>query len=664
MATLPPNVNTTQQIRPYNVPIYGVRGEFSLSASVVVPYFSCLMDIERVTKELKTHEEVNPTLTAIYSLEELYQREIDGERVQREIVNGFLKVQNKLKFFNSLTIVLLPKDESGKVTESFEDYQNNNPHIPDQRAGDFDAWFSPSEGQKLVTFGGVQFVASETANLARLRWDANRVDAVAVDGQHRLRALKIWMKEKNDQLSDIEKRTNIPVLFLLLNDRAGFKVAADKYGVSIKTIAREIFTDLNKNAKEVDRATQIILDDLSLEARCVRSLVTPTTCTDHTDLLPLSLLRWREPNNRFDQKYYLNSIVNLHLLIKDLFGLKSPDPMDQAEVREFIKQAKYLLGTGEPRSLLHNGIDLDDYYKQVYLQEGEDEPIAPFSSIPVFYLDAAVQGFKQHFAPWLLKILTRFKPYKDILEYARSQSILTGEFSQYLSQPISHQANLAQELEQRHGVQWRSKVIEAHVEAIEKLKGLRDDPRGEQWAFKTIFQKAIVRLGKQLFVLTPQDQMVNFGSIDDYIEFLDELHSREVFRVHAPLQNSKFGLWTFIAVNFGNKKIKASAQTEGKIFSLITLWYYCYRYAKIHNKKIEAVESENSLTPKQLLKIFTTQSTQTHWPKCIDLVRDLTGQSVFGGTNASVYMMRDIPAGSEDKYAKMRLEEVLGAPFI
>jgi hypothetical protein len=423
--------------------------------------------------------------------------------------------------------------------------------------GPFDNFFSESQaGKNKAVFGGVQYVATETENLARLRWDTNRVDAVAVDGQHRLRALKMWMERKNNQLSDFEAPTRVPVLFLMLHERAGFKTAPNTSVTSIKAIAREIFTDLNKNAKEVDVATEIILDDLSVEACCVRALITPTTCTDSEQLLPLSLLRWQEANTRFDQKYYLNSIVNLHLIVKELLGFKQFDAMSKSDVLDFIKSASALLGSGESRQLVHNGVTLENYYLQNFCEDGEDQPVAPFSGIPQHYLNAAVEGFKERFAPWLLKILTKFEPYAQILSYARSNRLLTGEFSQYLSQPRAHQMELAKDLGHKYGEQWMDTVIEQHNRAIEKFKGIDGSELGEQWAFKTIFQKAVVRLARILFITSPADQRDKLGTVDDYLNFLNKLHTSGVFRVHANLGSSKHGLWVFLAVTYGGKKIK------------------------------------------------------------------------------------------------------------
>jgi hypothetical protein len=664
MNFMPPIVDTQLELRNYNVPIYGIRGEFSLSSAVKVPYFTCLMDLNRVTQELKTHEEVSPSLDTTYSLIELFQRQIDIERVQREIVDGYLKVPNKIKFFNSLTIVLLPKNQEGKIVSTFDNYENNDPPIPDPQYGPFDAFFSPAQAaDKKAVFGGVQFVTTKTENIARLRWDKNRVDAVAVDGQHRLRALKEWMHSKHQQLSDTERPTRIPIIFLMLHEEAGFVGTENGGTVGIKGIAREIFTDLNKNAREVDLATQIILDDLSVESCCVRSLVTKTTCTDDEELLPLTLLRWQEANNRFDQKYYLNSLVNLHLLVKELLGLRAPEPMNKSDVLNFIKNASGLLGTGTPRKLMHQGVPLEDYYRSQFLLESEDEePIAPFSGIPSHYLPSAVEGFQKYFSPWLLALLKRFSPYAEIIDYARKNNLISGEFGQYLSQPKSHQEELGKDLTYKYGEHWRKIVIDDHSAAIEKIKAVGDSNLGEQWAFKTIFQKAIVRLGRSIFVQLAEDERDQFGNIDDYLYFLNCLYKADILRVHATLPGATHNLWTFIAVNYGSKKIRVTATSEARILGLLTLWYFGWRFSVCENKKIDLSNTkvEGLIHPNEILKYFSTKGSQAKWPTVNDHYNSLL--DLFSGSATAQVITGTIEPPKDEaectRIGKKRLEQV------
>lgn len=622
-----PITNTEKDTRDYNLPIYGQTGEYSLSANVKVPYFISLMDIKRVTEELKTHEEVSPSLENSYNLIELFQRTIDPERVKKEIVEGFLNNPNKLKFFNSLTFVLLPKDESGHVSHDFEDYPNNDPKVPYLDGDEFDAFFG-SEDVSHVVFGGVQFIRTEAASLSRLRWDRRRVDVVAVDGQHRLKALKIWMEKNNKQLGETARSTKIPIIFLLLHNRAGFK-SSTSAGSGIKSIAREIFTDLNKNAREVDLATQIILDDRSLSSCCVRSLITDSTCQDHDELLPLSLLRWQDANNRFDQKYFLNSLVNLHLIIEDLLALNPPikDAMNKAKVTAYLKDAIKRVGIpdGEgKKNIIADGISILDFYESKFIDEDSGDPKTPLNNIPVQFLGSAVKGFQRNFSGWMLRLLKEFQPYAALIEYARSQNLIEGDFAKYLAQPREHREQLATDLEANYGSNWEDNLIGIHSRYIESLKGLKaNDGLGEQWAFKTIFQKAYLRLGKGLFFDLPESERNRFGGVGEFLEFMNGLFSSNVLRVAAPLPGNSYLLWTFVAVNYGSGKIKVSPSSENKIQAALSLCYYIVRMAFEEGKEISTESDSGCLSIKDALNILATKKATSDWPKCCDYYQNL-----------------------------------------
>lgn len=611
------DANTDEELRDYNLPLYGTQGQFSLTPGVTVPYFSTLMSIKRTTSELKTHEEVAPSLDNRYTLEELFQRQIDPERVRSEIVEGYLKAHNKMKFFNSITVALFPKDSKGSIIPEFENYPNNDPSIPVEAAGQFDNGFASDSCEKII-FGGVQLVKAKAANLARLRWDKERVDAVAVDGQHRLHALKQWFNDKKQELTDVEKPTRISVIFLLLHPDAGFERSASDNAGGIKGIAREIFTDLNKNAKEVDMATQIILDDRSLESRCVRSLITASTCEDSDTLLPLSLLRWREANNRFDQKYFLNSLVNLHLIVQDLLNLQLPDPMNPKQVRSYIENLQSCLGTKKQGkwALSVDDQSLLDYYNTDYFDAGsddEDSPIRPFIGIPPVFLPAAVEGFKNRYAPWVLSVLRDFAPYRELIKYARNENLIEGQFSQFQSQPESARVELQNYLKSEHGDQWHDKIIGHHERAIQKIKATGDTTLGEQWAFKTIFQKAFLRLAKQIALSLTDEEKGRIGTCDDLIEFMTELYKKDILRVLYPLKGKSHLFWTFIALNYGNRKIRVSAQTEKRIEEFLRIAYIGTRIAKHNEVKISQEAGEGLVTPRSLLQDMSTNEAQLKW---------------------------------------------------
>jgi hypothetical protein len=609
------NINTRTETRTYNQPIYGIRGEFTLSNDVAVPYFASLLDVGRMAAELKTHEQVAASLDQTYNLQELYQREIDLDRIDRDLIKNYLMDPNKIKFFNSLTVVLLPKDAQGRIIPEFQDFNDNDPAVPCDGASAFDSNFKNAE---RIIYGGVQFITTGAAGISRLRWDSTRIDAVAVDGQHRLTALTRWFENfKNKALNATEQRTVVPVIFLLLSENAGFKRGAHHQSKGIKNIAREIFTDLNKNAKTVDKATEIILDDRSLISRCVRELVTEETCQEQPGRLPLSLVRWRDANNRFDKDYYLNSLVHLNILVEDILDLPLPKSgMEKSQVIKFIHDVGGKLGDPTQKKLLaEEGKDLESYYLENYLDD-EDEVVAPLTGIPGLFMNAAVEGFRLRYAPWIVRLLTEPRPYKQLIDYARQENLVKGIFSQLQSQPSSHQQSLKAQLETEYGINWKTDIIGRHRDKIEAMKGSHREPQGEQWLFKAIFQKALVRLGKILCADTPPDEADKFGGIDDLLAFVDDLFDRGILTTFAKLPGHSKHLWTFISLNPVNPTIQVTSSSERRIFAMLTVWYFSSRYALY----VESMEDafwhglDSRGRANEIVKKFQQKQTAGQWP--------------------------------------------------
>jgi hypothetical protein len=593
----------------FNKPLYGLTGIYTLSEGIALPYFLSLIEINRAIDELKIAEQIPASLDTNWSLKELFQREIDEKRVEDEIVKGYLLDPKKLKFFNAITIVLMPKGADGKIQDFFNDSTNiEPPPIPWDGTDPDDAqWNNPQT--KVSNFGGVQFVSFGLS--ARLRWDEDRVLAVAVDGQHRLWALRTFREDqkfRGGTLRTVEQQTKIPVLFVLLDPSAGFENVQSEADYSIRGIARELFTDLNKNAKTVDKARELILDDKSISAQCVRTLLTESTAKDTKDRLPLSLVRWQDDSNRFDSSYYLNSLVHLDLLVSAILDLKPPrDPMEKKQVFDFLESIDSALGIND-KEVQYEGRSLKEYYVEDYCDE-DGEPVTPFVRIPENYLDSAIEGFKVNFRPWLLKLLLEFKPYSNLLEYAREKNLIEGNFGKFQAQTSKHKG-IIREQEIARDSDWNKREILAHQDAITRMKE-------NQWAFKTIFQKAMVRLGK-IVEFESKGKDVNLGNIENVLNFLDRLYDKDILRVDASLPGDSYPLWTFVAINPGNNKIKVAKAVEDRIFSLLSLWYYGSR-----KTEIDAAKGYQMLTRRRLLNFFNAETNKAQWPGCTDAYKAL-----------------------------------------
>ena len=656
------NTDTTTETRIYNQPLYGFRGEFTLSNTVAVPYFATNIDIARLSNEIKTHEQVAPTLDQTYKLQELYQREIDIVRIEQDLIKNFLMDPNKIKFFNSLTVVLLPKDEGGKIIPDFVDFSDGaDPVIPTEGIT-FDKSFI--DGEKII-FGGVQFVQTKAAGISRLRWDSTRVDAVAVDGQHRLTAIRHWFDGyKEKALNEVERKTTIPVIFLLLSEKAGFK-KGQFTDMGIKTIAREIFTDLNKNAKNVDKATEIILDDRSLISRCARELVTEETCQEQPGKLPLSLVRWRDPNVRFDSDHYLNSLVHLNLIVEDLLDLpKLKSGMEKAEVLEFISDVGLKLGDSTNHQLFsESGLELKADYLENYVDPVTAEPNTPLTGVPSTYMNSAVSGFKERYAPWIVRILTEPTPYAELLEYSRGNHLIDGLFAQYLAQPSSHQNQLRKSLEASMGHDWYNLEISLHQTALGNAKSDSSLGFGEQWMFKVVFQNAVLKLAKAIIIDSPKDESERNGGIDDVIRIINKLYDKALLYTKTPLDGHFGYLWTFISLNHGNPTIQASAASEKRIYALLALWYFSERYSSVQAKTLgdDWINLSTLEKSKYVIKKMSQQASLADWPIAFNSCKELL--DLFR-RNASIIGGDDVTDDDKNKIATLRLSKILEQLFL
>jgi hypothetical protein len=291
--------------------------------------------------------------------------------------------------------------------------------------------------------------------------------------------------------------------------------------------------------------------------------------------------------------------------------------MHASDVRKYISTLEQNLGDpieGQ-RLLLHEGKSLSDAYASDFFDADSDDPsspIRPFIGIPPSFLPAAVEGFKKHYAPWILSVLRDFKPYNQLLSYAREENLIEGQFSQFHAQPKSAQTELMKSLESEHGEDWKNILIFPHEKQILRIKGDDGLGLGDQWAFKTIFQKSILRIAKHISLFSEED-IKRKGKTEDFIGFLDDLYDRNILRVLCPIENESYKFWTFVTLNYGNEKINVSTASENRIENLLTIAYTGFRYAAHAKKSISKTASEDSLTPRKIFSEISTQASHPEW---------------------------------------------------
>ncbi|MGI9885745.1 DNA sulfur modification protein DndB [Vibrio chagasii] len=569
-----------------------LKGDFSVS-NYTVPYYQANLTLEEIHRHLKLVEDMPSEHRHKWSLEELFQRDINWPRVEEDIVVNYLKRKEKRSFFNSLTVALLPMNNDGKLGRAYNKLELSPPSEPPFNIDKYE----------VTQVGGVQIASNgSSSNIQYLRWDEKNIFAATIDGQHRLAALKKFFETSN--LSLKQRNTRVPVIFLVLDSRVGFdmpSIVGNNDDNPLLSVVREVFVDLNKHAKLISNARQILLDDQDLESICTRNLLVGKTREELPDKLPLGLVNWKDDSVKFDSGSYFTSVSVLHMVIKDILSIKYPeDPLDEDHVRSFSKSVEDSLfisdiiykGEGENSSIYKGKRKLEEYcLDKVTLDE------EPIKILPYEYSLAAVDSFNLHYKPFIYGIFSRFKPYKDFWELTKEVGGVDGELAFYNSLSLSAQKN------QKNNI-WSEEEFEEYVRQPEnELSVFKKD----QWAFMVVWQKALLKATKYAYFQyssLERDNIDSEGFLDHWISFLNELYEKGIFNISHILapktayssERAEGHLWEGISKNPVTLTIKYSNTAVNRIQdTLILFWYYKKSNATSPSEFIEIISDKNSL---------------------------------------------------------------------
>jgi hypothetical protein len=161
-----------------------------------------------------------------WGFEALFQRSISWQRVD-EIVGRYLKNNARFKFFPPVTLALLPVSD-GRM---HSDYSAQEMDVKNE--GDFQVWMMKGLEIRFYTRGEER--PRDVGQIALLKWDTSLLSAVAIDGQHRIAALKKFRDSShpNAAISDV------PATFLVFDPN----LPKDKH---LLNLASELALDLNQ----------------------------------------------------------------------------------------------------------------------------------------------------------------------------------------------------------------------------------------------------------------------------------------------------------------------------------------------------------------------------------------------------------------------------------
>lgn len=541
----------------YTEPRAILCGTINLAGSEI-PFFQAMMPLGEVVKQLDLVENLPSDLRAKWRLEELFQREIDWERVKDDLVKGYLKRPNKLKFFSTLTVALLPLDEHRMLAGEYGTIEKGP--IPLDWATDPD-W-------KTVDIGRVQLIRDTVGPNGALRWDPQRVFAATIDGQHRLAALKTLVAEGG--LSTKAMDSQLSVMFLILDPRAGFNLAPGQVADGenpILTVVREIFIDLNMHSKTVARARQILLSDQDIEAKCLREVIGTRVGVKEEGRLPLGLIHWQ---NNESAKFnvgektgpFITTVELLYAIIKDVLDLKRPkDPLDGESVRKFVTSIEATLEVSkhiQANEAKYGLPPLLSYVEEHHLKEGFETPF-PNPTAP--YVRACADSFSKIWRSLFLDVFTKFKPYADFIAEVEKRGGIDGEIASYIVLPVKAQKSKRDE--------WGEEAPKKIDQPLQELAKMKTD----DWAFYAVFQKALFRATKiafQHYDVTPGHTQRTFN--EAWVNFLNILADRGLLKVKAKHDDAP--VWAGIGLSHASHTITWSEAAVARICSLLVLWWY------------------------------------------------------------------------------------------
>jgi hypothetical protein len=287
---------------------------------------------ERLFKNLLPVREIFQTKDL--GFEDLMQRDIDDGRVSTELIKYLLEPGNAVKFFPPIVAVVVPVGPQNKLLPAY-------PTIVEERIPDAQRGFttvierSGPKGKESFEFEQLE-VGGELMEFdnARLRINTSKCKIVIVDGQHRAMALLAlyrnlkgwpdntasfrhyytrWSPEHLNQF-DLTK-ISLPMAICVFPTLSG-----DNPPLRVTEACRAVFLALNKNARPVTRARNILLNDRDLVPFFERSILEEVKSYDPDTPNRLRLWNFELDAERdrsvISTAVALSGVMHLHLLLE------------------------------------------------------------------------------------------------------------------------------------------------------------------------------------------------------------------------------------------------------------------------------------------------------------------------------------------------------------
>lgn len=399
--------------------LHVLGGHFSVSGTTI-PFFSSMMTLGQITQCIRTPNEQPGWTDKDVELEGLFQRQLDYKRVNDRILPYLLDTNtSRPRFFNSLTVSLVPVkgaqfisfDDPGLLPPPLE--QDPPPHV------------THTGPLTVGTYYPLSLEQTETMLPCVIRWNLDQVASIAIDGQHRLHALKS-LHQKDPEVG---RKTHVSVLFIVPSPHLGFVQNGSSADVSLLRVLRSVFIDLNKHTVPVKRSRLILLDDLDPQSVGVRRLigerlhdVDPESPAEQDSRIPLGLVDWHTDDAKFDAGPYVTTVLMLDRGLQVLLGTSAVT--DWSKISAIQKQFDAFRKLGyQPTPEIEQRLDF-------LLDEAEEMWQRSFS-YPEEDLVRISDTVGSRLAPIVSRFLLTLRPYKDLIAIRSRHSMLTADFSSW-----------------------------------------------------------------------------------------------------------------------------------------------------------------------------------------------------------------------------------------
>lgn len=293
-------------IPPNRGPLYGknkwgVYGQLGEGANVQIRFVQTVIHSDEL-ENLKLISHIPESHK--WDVRNLFQRDVDGDRVKNDILPYFHD-NRKVKFFNPLTLVLLPHRDDHTICKEI----NYLPLSTEKEDGkDWDA-YEHENYYKLKILKNDQ----GKEEFAELSWNELKCYVVAIDGQHRLSALMRWQNQPAGDLLSWK----IPVVILVLS-----KVDQNEPSPNLLEVVKKTFVYINTRAERLQEDREILLNDESVNAVCTQELIQFSHQNDckpigerDESIMPLIFYDWRaevKDNKRVEGPASIKGIKEIH----------------------------------------------------------------------------------------------------------------------------------------------------------------------------------------------------------------------------------------------------------------------------------------------------------------------------------------------------------------